>query len=281
MRRYAIVLFAVLAFLCTAATQALAAQNWYEDSQEGQTYARLDYTDRGGYGSDRFTDVRVQIVRGGQLVFNQTIEPHCDFPCGVWPVGGTNDKERSIHVRDLNADDEPEVTLDFYTGGANCCLFTYVAYRRPDGGYSLKRRPWSLGGYDFKDYKGDGLIEFRARDPRWRSRFASTAGTWEPLQIWNFRSGTFVDVTRHHKAAVAADARGLWRRYRRYRRANREVRGVLAAYVGNAYSLGKGRRGLRRASRAIRGRGRCFDCQRPGSFIRQLKRLLRRTGYTR
>lgn len=282
MRRYVIGLAAALwlsALAPVAAADAKlvkAAEDSYEEAQSGATHARLDYTEE---PESQFSDVRLQIVRSGQVVLNRPLGPICDY-CEPAPLGGIFDDESSLRVRDLDRDGEPEVVIDFYWGGAHCCFYSYVASRRSDGSYSLKRRTWGDVRYRLADLNGDGTIEFRARNPRFSYAFASYASSWWPLQIWNVRSGSFVDVTRRHKRAVATDTARIWRRYHRYRRAGREVRGVLAAYLANTYSLGTSRRGWRRVRRAIRGR--CFDCTaRPDGYLRKLKRFLRRTGYAR
>jgi hypothetical protein len=258
-----------------AAKPVKAATDWHEEAEAGATGARLDYTED---PEGQFSDVHLRVTRGGRVVLDRSFGPICNY-CEPAPLGGTFDNQDSLRVRDLDRDGEPEVVIDFYWNGAHCCFYSYVAYRRTDGSYSVKRRIWGDIRYKLIDLKGDGILEFRARNPRFSYAFTSFADSAWPLQIWNFRSGAFSDVTRRHQGAVRMDVARRWRQYVRYRRAGRAVRGVLAAYLADTYALGQSPRGWRRVRRAIRGR--CYDCTaRPGRYLRKLRRFLRRTGYT-
>jgi hypothetical protein len=146
-----------------------------------------------------------------------------------------------VNVRDLDADREPEVWVDTYTGGAHCCdesrFFRYVPKRRDYAG--LLRR-WGNVGYRDKNVDGRGHVELVSEDDRFAYVFTSFAGSAFPLQIWHYDGGRLVDVTRSFPSLVKGDADQLWRLYRRFSSGRDDPRGVLAAWVADQYLLGRG-----------------------------------------
>jgi hypothetical protein len=264
--------------LAASPPKARAAQDWYEDDSAAQTYARLDYTQ---HADNQFTNVQLAISRAGAVVFEHRFGPICSY-CSIQPIGGLSDSDRSVRVLDLNRDGEPEVLLNFNWGGAHCCFYSYVGYRRTDGQYALKRHLWGDLNYKLRDLNGDGVIELQGVDHRFSYALnASFADSWWPIQIWNFKSGKFVDVTRKHRSTVATDARRKWAGYRRYR-GRRDVADVLASYLADTYSLRQSRQGWSRVRRAVRGGALKFPYgprRSSRGYLRSLKRFLKRTGY--
>ena len=260
--------------LCTSPALALE-----ERAQQGPTSATLSY-DRHG---DSFRNVRLAISRGGAVRVNSRLSSICRF-CQVWPAGVAS--KRSLRVLDLDADGEPEVLVDLFTGGAHCCFYSHVySYRPATGGYARATRNWRDPGYRLVDLDGNGRPEFRSADGRFAYAFTSFADSVFPIQIWRFKGTSFSDVTRRFRADIRRDARRRWHQYGRYRRGRREVRGVLAAYLADKYLLGEQRSGwqqLRLEQR--RGRLRARFGERPRSsagYLRALHRFLRRLGYAR
>jgi len=60
-----------------------------------------------------------------------------------------------------------------------------------------------------------------------------------PRRIWQYRQGKMVDVTRKYPQLVYEHAKVLWQEFQARRAQKQEVRGVLAAYLGNKYLLGE------------------------------------------
>ena len=234
------------------------------------TQARLSYRET----NDVYRGVHLRIVRGGRTLFDAA--PKRLHPCacpGDGPV--VRQSSGAVAVRDLDRDGEPEVLVDFYSGGAHCCFYTDV-YRfvrgqrtyRPAVGF------WGDLGVRLVDLGRDGRLEFKTADDRFAYAFTSFAESAFPLRILRFDHGRFVDVTRRFPGLVRRDAAKQYALYRSVRRSrDADVRGVLAAWLADEYLLGRGAAGwsvLRRAER----RG---EVDR--AYLRKLRSFLRRTGY--
>jgi hypothetical protein len=82
--------------------------------------ARLTYDQTG----DGFSNVRLAILRASAPLLDYAVGEACPQLCLIRPGGaGTR---RSIEIRQLDGDSEPEVILDINTGGAHCCDWAYV-----------------------------------------------------------------------------------------------------------------------------------------------------------
>lgn len=237
---------------------------------------------RNRYGGYFYRCKRIRIFRAGHLLRDEA-PPRCDascFPANA-PAG-----EKSIRLRDLDADDEPEVVVDFWTGGASCCTYSLIyGYRPPIGGYEQDARNWGTA-YRLRDPDGDGRLEFVGWDQR-RFQYAFACGPCAalPPRIWRYTQGHIAVVTREFPAILRSAARRHWRSYLRARRHARElIRGRLATWVADQCLLGQCERGLRYVLRAqrrgeLRRHGR-YDFPPFGrAYIRKLKRLLRQGGY--
>jgi len=171
----------------------------------------------------------------------------------------------ALEVRDLDGDGEPELIAALYSGGAHCCTRSAIAWwDAPNQAYRVHVRDWGDAYWTFEDLDGDGRPEFDSWDGRWAYWGGGYAISPFPLQVWAFRQGELVDVTATHPAAVARDAAVQWARFGTLRREGSDVRGTLAAYVADAYSLGTEDAAWKRAYRAYRltGRDRYFAALR-------------------
>jgi subtilisin-like proprotein convertase family protein len=237
-----------------------------------RTEARLSYRE----SNDVYRGVHLRIVRAGRTLFDAA--PKRLHPCacpGDGPV--VRQPGGAVSVRDLDRDGEPEVLVEFYSGGAHCCFYTDV-YRylprrrtyRPTVGF------WGDLGARLVDLGLDGRLEFRTSDDRFAYAFTSFAASAFPPRILRFDHGRFVDVTRRFPRLVRRDAAEQLALYKSVARSkDADVRGVLAAWLADQYLLGRGASGwgvLRRAER----RG-----QVDRAYLRKLRSFLRRTGYIR
>jgi hypothetical protein len=183
----------------------------------------------------------------------------------------------SLVVRDLDGDRDPEVMLRLYGGGAHCCAITIIYTYRP-GGFVRFGRVWdNYAEYRILDLDHDGRPEFRSTD----SRFCfscSYPNERFPIQIWSFRHGRLVDVTRSFPRAIRRDAREILREYRSLSRKDRREYGhpILDAYVADTALLGEIDRGWRELRAAAR-RGELG--RHPGRYERGLRRYLEKRGY--
>lgn len=266
----------LLFVLFASAAVAAAATPKREAVRLGNLRAELTYNQ--GAEDDyanRFTNLKVSISLAGRRAFSETLER------GLWPEG--IGERKSISIRNLEGDAEPEVVVGIYTGGANCCILTYV-YDRAGDSFRRYQRDWGRGSYRFVNYDREEGVELHGYDARFQCRFASCAATPAPVTIRKFDDGRFLDVTRSFRAPIVVDARRLWNLYLRHRRDRGvEVRGVLAAWVAEQHLLGRGPSGWA-VLRAAQRRGE-LDHGGPGTsttvFLRQLRSFLVLTRYIR
>jgi hypothetical protein len=264
--------------IATVAAFALTAPAALADEQvagSGQVRATFSFDRRGEY---KFTDLWLRIDRAGTTVFDEAVDiPTCQEPYCV-PAGAFEDSD-TVRVGDLDADGEPEVLVDVFTGGAHCCFATEIL--RFDGtSYRASSRNWADARYRLADLDDDGRPEFRTSDTRFAYAFASFADSAFPIRVLAWSNGQFANVTRQHAALIRKDAKRWKRLYHGRRHGNRSL-GVLAAWTADQYLLGRrtqANRFLAREQRA--GRLRSSAGWKSGTaFVRQLKRRLRRWAY--
>lgn len=224
---------------------------------------RAEYTDE----QDDFclTNPRLQITRAGEVAFDQPITSD---------IGYCRQENERFEVRDLDGDDEPEVIIDFYSGGAHCCWFSQIYRYVPEQDtYVMTEHYWgNVGGSNFEDLDSDGVPEFFSYDDRFAYQFASYAGSALPPQFWQFQQGEMVDVTRNYPERVYDEAFRLWQTYEQAQQRGGELKGVLAAYLATKYLLGQEEDGWSR----LEAQYRQGDRQQ---YFADLQTFLQETGY--
>lgn len=199
-------------------------------------------------------------------------------------LGVTYYRPPKLFVRDLDADGEPEVGFDTYTGGAHCCdesrFFRYVL---ADTRYRATYHSWGDATYRLRDLGADGRPELVSADARFAYAFTFFAASFFPVQIWHFDHGRLLDVTRSFQAQVRYDSDKLWRTYVKFRRTGYDVRGVLAAWMADQYLLGREQAGWL-ALEAAKQRGE-LDAEEDqiwpsgARYLRALRAYLVKLGY--
>lgn len=223
---------ALLALLVSLVVpQTASAEFVFKWKRSGDVLAGLSYE----VHNDVYRNVRLRIERAGPTVLTARIPTDCPR-C---PLAGPT--SAPLEVRDLDADLEPEVLVDMFSGGAHCCLYTFLyRFRSDTGSYVRTRANWGNAGYRLTDLDHDGTPEFSSADDRFAYAFTAYAFSVDPIRIWHFERGRLLNVTRAFPKLVARDAARLLASYRRTRRSQYpEVRGVLAAYVADQYLLGR------------------------------------------
>ena len=243
------------------------AQIVQETATLGNVTARMTYR-----ASDR-RDVRMTILRDGAVVLDQ--------PACRWCQPAGFGERSSVAVVQLDPSPEPEVVFDLFTGGAHCC-FDSLIYQYVAPSYAGLRQEWRDPGYRFIDPEGDGLLEFLSADGRFAYKFASFARSQFPPQVWRYRAGKMLNVTREYPAIVGSDADKMWRAYRRGS-GRRAVRSIMAVLVADWCLLDRCQQGLRLLTRAARAGSLDLTESRKRTngkrFARTLRNFLRRTGY--
>ena len=144
-------------------------------------------------------DVHLTIARAGVTTFDGDPFQGGDCSeggCSLAPLGGN-----PLRVVDLDGDGKPEVLLDSFTGGAHCCQLTQI-FRAGTAGDVRQERNWRDPGYRLKDLDADGEPEFVTADAAFGYQFAAFAYSLSPVQILDWRAGTFRNRTRAFPSTV-------------------------------------------------------------------------------
>jgi hypothetical protein len=234
--------------LGAGAAPALANDAGSVTHSAGETAATIEW-DKADFG---IANPRLYVVRAGTR-YDLTIVDICEEGCIVVPddaQGADPNATSAVKVADLDADGEPEVLVDTFSGGAHCCVTTRLLTWNGSG-YTPKDVFWGDVGYTLKDADRDGRPELLGYDPRFSAAFTAYAASAFPPQTLQVVAGEFVDVTRKFPSVIRADAKLRLRDLRKAKRGD-DIRGVLAAYVADQYLLGKGSAGTRELDRQRR-----------------------------
>jgi hypothetical protein len=275
---------AIAALAAAAAADAVPQKETpvTESATKGNVRADLSYVkvvESAGFTTYR--DLRLTISRDGQVVESRQPPRWGSFNL-LWP-GSSWKNSKSVHVADLDGDDEPEVTVDLYTGGAHCCRMLY-AYRWNGTAYAAQQMQTGSSLYSQRDLDADGRPEWITADPRFEYLFTSFAGSAVPLRIYDYRDGNFVAVTGKFPSLVRKDATRWWRIYQRRPSSNYsdDNRGFLAAWAADMCLLGEGARVWPTLAAANR-QGKLGGQGSPTglAYIGKLRQKLRAFGYLR
>ena len=231
--------------------------------------------------------VRLTIVRHGTGRFVEIVPR---YPGDRPYPRVTFDTASPLTVRDLDGDGEPEVVLDLFDSGTRCCAWIRIyRFDRARNRYAPQNHWWGdlqatyrRVGHGLRDLDGDGRPEFIAADDRF-----GQLSYWaiDPIQIWSYDRGRFLDVTRRFPRLISADARANWRFYVDVLKQGGPQREALAAWMADEYLLGHASNANHVLALALqRGElGQRPDAYEPNPriWIAKLKALLRRAGYTR
>lgn len=272
-------LLAVLSVLAVPATASAATDN----ARSGDVRASLTYNC--GAGTYTCSEMRFRIRRGPGNN-NEVLDQRLTL-AGNQPFGPGRPDGKSVYFANLDSDPEPEVLVDLFTGGAHCCLVSFI-YDLNGASYNRIGRNWGDPGYVLTNIDHRERPEFRSGDKRFSFLYTSFAESRFPIQIWRYRGGRLKTVTREFRNTVRRDRDSHLRAYRAIRRAKGDVRGALAAYQADNYLLS--RRTAARGWRILRRVVRQGKVNRPRelasgpygrAYLRSLQRKLRQFGYAR
>jgi hypothetical protein len=220
-----------------------------------------------------FSHQRLKIERSGKVVYDQkVVDPAtCGSLCA--PASKT-----SVQVLALEGGSEPNVVLDLYSGGANCCFVDQVFSFDP-GTMTYSKATQNFGDYGASIKRLGGQERFVGRNYGFKYAFTDGAASGEPIQVSEFSSGKFTDVTRSYPKLVAADA-PKWLKSFKQDRSNGV--GVLAAWAADEELLGHSSQVSSYLHQQLQAGhlkssfGPKFSGQ---NFITRLQKLLKRLGY--
>ncbi len=222
-------------------------------------------------------DFHLTIDRSGQRLVDEDVTTKACGAC-LEPIS-----DQVVRAVDLDADGEPEVLLDGYTGGAHCCTVALV-YRFTGSAYARLEHFFGNPGFALTDLDHDGRPEFRTAVD-WAYAFGSYAETVAPIEVLALHDGRLSDVTAAFGGLVRREALRFGRTYRhwaRLRHAN--VRPPLAGYVADLHRLRQHRHAravLEHALRRgfLRRRSRYEVGPYGRAYVRRLQRMLRAGGF--
>jgi hypothetical protein len=216
----------------------------------------------------KLKNLRLKIVRSGKTLLDQVVPRKSEFD----KLG-----ERSFSVIDLDGDQEPEVIVNLFTGGAHCCFYSLIyRYQASQPKYTNNEFFWGDGAAipQIIDLDGDEVPEFKSRDARFAYAFTSYSNSVFPLQVWQYRQGKMNDVTRSYPRYIKAniDANLQW--LQKLRSEKREEKGAFAAYLADKYLLGEAKDGWQYLQKEYQGK----DSKQ---YFTDLRNFLQKTNYIR
>jgi len=242
----------------------------------GAVQASVSFVERTNF----FERVRMKIVRRGRTVVDAPIQK---IGCGEC----RDFRPVAVKVHDLDGG-EPEVLLDLYSGGAHCCLFTLILhYDLATKRYRWRLANWGNYGSRLVDLDRDGLPEFSAYDERFLYTFTAYVFSAAPVQIWHYRQGKLIDVTRAFPKEIERSAADLAKSFLKVPvEKDFDARSYVAAYVADQYLLGRPAEAKRALDFALahgelyKGKSH-LGLPAGRNFIAVLMKDLRSWGYTR
>ncbi|WP_254563987.1 hypothetical protein [Oscillatoria sp. HE19RPO] len=141
-----------------------------------------------------------------------------------------------IWLQDLTGDDNAEVIVETYSGGAHCCtsheVYTWTGeeFEEIDFGYR------DGNGGEFQDLDNDEVFEYLTFDGAFLYAFSSYAGSFPPSQILRIGNNGLEDVTREYPERLRGTA---WQMYQSIQSRDYELNGILAGYVAQKMLLGE------------------------------------------
>ena len=230
-------------------------------------------------------DPHLVVTRAGAPAFDGSpiaAGSPCAEPEPAASFAASGKRDAPLQVVDLDADGEPEVLVDTYTGGAHCCALTEIL---------------RFNGSDVRAVRGlVGQHRLRAEGPQRRRapgvrhrrrrlllRLHSFAGSLPPAARPRLRRRGQGLVQRRDAPVPGAGAQEHeGRPARAGAGAPRPLRdlGAVSAYVADLYLLGRGRE-VRPYLQRARKRGdlRNATGRAPKSFDRRLLAFLHKQGY--
>jgi hypothetical protein len=240
-------------------------------AQQGSLRAEFSYRKYSGT-TKLWNHGRIRIWSRGRLIVDHTAG-YAYAGAYVLPA---------LSIRELDGTGPPEVIVTMYSGGAHCCCQTVLF----TGMHRLTKLWGHYGAPVLRDVDGDGKPEFHGFDSRFAAAFGSYGGSGLPAKVWSYSAGALHDVTTAYPAEVQADM-AKW--YAIYQRAaagknSDSVRGALAAYAADGYSLGQGDAAMAVVQAAVdagQPRGGTSDADPAYDFdyVGKLREMLRTLGY--
>jgi len=99
------------------------------------------------------------------------------------------DRVISIKAYNLKDDDHNQILIDYFTGGAHCCFYTFIGDFVGDKFKIIDSIMWGNGGYEIKDIDNDGQMEIIGSSDMFAYAFTNYAETRFPTVIYKYGHG--------------------------------------------------------------------------------------------
>jgi hypothetical protein len=185
----------------------------------------------------------------------------------------------SVDVLNLEGNGEPDVVLDLFSGGADCCTVEQVfSYDAGTMTYVKSERDLGQAGAKLEDLSHNGRYEFLTADSSFVCAFTDCADSGAPIEILAFANQRFTKVTTGYRQLIVKDAAG-WLKLYQHHLSN--GLGLIAPWAADEDLLGHSaqvKSYLAAQLKAGHLKGPQFS---PGGrkFITALNKLLRKEGY--
>jgi hypothetical protein len=186
-----------------------------------------------------------------------------------------------IEIKNLDDNPEPEIVVTVLKGrfpAPASCIYS----SRPNGSYDLLTHDWGLYAPSLEDLDSNNQFLFISYDSRFIDFGGSTdIGFTAPPQIWRYRQGQMLNVTRQYPAKIREHANETWQAIQQYLQLPSEsksaqeqesLRGSLAAYLADKYLLGEGDEGWQQVRDAYQESDR-------QEYFGKLEDFLKSNGY--
>jgi hypothetical protein len=266
--------------MAVAPAAAVAAPHRLHTQTARQGSLRAQFTFRDTFVSSYWDHGRIKIWNRGRLIVNRATG------MGPEPAFRHNKTgpDRGVRILQLDGTGPPEVVVTLFSGGMHCCSETWIFT-----GAQRTRKIWGhIGSPKLRDADGDGKPEFHGIDTGFAYLFGSFAASRFPAKVWNYANGRINDVTRSFPAEVQADMAQQYAGYQECltgENPNRSecVRGALAAYAADGYSLGQGDQAMAVVQAAIDAGqtdpGPEDESAAMPDYLEKLQEVLRQGGY--
>lgn len=99
------------------------------------------------------------------------------------------DRVISIKAYNLKDVDHNQILIDYFTGGAHCCFYTFIGDFNDDRFKIVDSIMWGNGGYEAKDIDNDGQMEIVGSSDIFAYAFTNYAETRFPTIIYKYEHG--------------------------------------------------------------------------------------------
>jgi hypothetical protein len=276
MRTRACLAACVLALSAAFVTSASAAT---QTATSGNVTATYTFT--GTYPN--YSNERLSISQSGQVFYDQPVTAN---PCGAQCAPGSIfAKQPSVQVIDLEHDQQPDVVLDLFSGGAHCCSIAEIFSFDPGTmTYVPTQRDFGDPGDNIVDLDHNGRYEFLTADDSFAYQFTDFAASGLPIEILTFSGRRFHNVTRSYPKLITKDAARWLKAFKSMAKQHYgDSVGLIAPWAADEDLLGHSKRVNRYLNQQARAGhlNSALGPTEPGGrkFVSNLQRFLRRHGY--